>query len=168
MEFSVTEVDDFEKLNSLKNTEYTNKLLAHKHIFYELQQAWGPTWDGLCGGYLFNGREYKLDMESYEKQELLYAKAKMAKRVLEVGSYVGHSLFIMLLANPDLEITSIDISDQYTGPAVKVLEKYFGPKIRFLHTDSITGLNKLKDEGEKFDLFHLERPYKAFPHQKEK
>ena len=156
MEFEVQELDEFEKLNSLKNTEYTRRLLANKQVFYDLQKAWGPTWHGLCGGYLFTGREYKLDTTSYEKQELLYAKAKTAKRVLEVGSYVGHSLFIMLLANPNLEITSIDIDDKYTGPAVKVLEKHFGTSIRFLHTDSLTGCKQLIDEGEKFDLFHLD------------
>lgn len=156
MEISVSELDDFEKLNSIHNTEYTNKLAANKHIFWELLEAWGPTWHGLCGGYLFDGRDYVLDTSSYKKQELLFSKAKTASRALEVGSYVGHSLLIMLLANPELEITSIDIDDKYTGPAVKVLNKHFGNRIRFLHTNSKDGLDKLCEEGEKFDFFHLD------------
>ena len=156
MELSVSETNLFERINSIYNTEYTNKLLQHKHIFYELQEAWGPEWDGNCGGYLFNGRSYTYDTQSYPKQELLFEKAKKAKKVCEVGSYVGHSLFIMLLANPDLEIVSIDISDKYTGPAVEVLNKHFGNRIRFIHADSITGLKQLEQEGEEFDLFHLD------------
>ena len=146
----------FDEIDLKYNTEYTNKLRIHQHIFYKLQEAWGPTWDGLCGGYLFNGRAYEYDHESYAKQELLYEKAKKAKRVCEVGSYVGHSLFIMLLANPTLQIVSIDISDKYTGPAVKVLNDYFGDRIRFIHADSLTGLQQLIDEKQQFDLFHLD------------
>ena len=37
-----------------------------------------------------------------------------------------------------------------------MLEKHFGTSIRFLHTDSLTGCKQLIDEGEKFDLFHLD------------
>jgi len=146
----------FDELDAKYNTEYTNKLRIHQHLFYDLQKAWGPGWDGLCGGYLFNGREYVYDHESYHKQELLYEKAKKAKRVCEVGSYVGHSLFIMLLANPTLEIVSIDIENKYTEPAVRVLNNYFGDRIRFIHADSLTGLQQLIDEKQQFDLFHLD------------
>ena len=154
MELQLHEEDEFEKLNSLKNTEYTRRLLANKQVFYDLQKAWGPSWHGLCGGYLFTGREYELDTTSYEKQELLYAKAKTAKRVLEVGSYVGHSLFIMLLANPNLEITSIDIDDKYTGPAVKVLENILA--LLFVFIQIVLLVVKMIDDGEKFDFFHLD------------
>ncbi len=145
-----------EEINQKYNTEYTNRLVEHKHIFHELQNAWGPGWDGTCGGYLFDGRSYVYDHTSYEKQELLYDKAKRASSVLEVGSYVGHSLFIMLLANPTLNITSIDISDKYVGPALRVLNKHFNNRVRFIHADSLTGLKQLENEGAKFDLFHLD------------
>ena len=126
-----------EEINQKYNTEYTNRLVEHKAIFHELYDAWGPSWAGNCGGYLFDGRTYVYDHTSYEKQELLYEKAKHATSVLEVGSYVGHSLFIMLLANPTLKITSIDICDEYTGPAIRVLNKHFNNCIRFIHADSI-------------------------------
>ena len=156
MDILETNPDAFDDINAMFNTEYTNKLVEYKHLFYELQKAWGQTWDGLCGGYLFNGRAYVYDHESYEKQELLFQKAKLANTVCEVGSYVGHSLFIMLLANPDLQITSIDIANKYTGPAVELLNKHFHNRIRFIHADSLTGLQMLTDEGKKFDLFHLD------------
>jgi predicted O-methyltransferase YrrM len=145
-----------EEINQKYNTEYTNRLVEHKAIFHELYDAWGPSWAGNCGGYLFDGRTYVYDHTSYEKQELLYEKAKHATSVLEVGSYVGHSLFIMLLANPTLKITSIDICDEYTGPAIRVLNKHFNNCIRFIHADSITGMTQLQNEGAKFDLFHLD------------
>lgn len=159
MSVTTTEIrvdDVFDLLDKKYNTEYTNKLRIHKHLFHDLRKAWGPNWDGLCGGYLFNGRDYTYDEESYPKQELLFRKAKKANRILEVGSYVGHSLLIMLLANPDAEIVSIDIANKYTGPAVAMLNSYFGDRIRFIHADSITGLHQLMKEEQQFDLFHLD------------
>lgn len=145
-----------EEIHAKYNTEYTRLLVEHSHVFYDLQKAWGPSWDGGCGGYLFDGKTYTYDDTSYEKQELLFRRAKEATHVLEVGSYVGHSLFIMLIANKDLKITSIDIDDAYTGPAVKYLNKHFGDRIRFIHAHSEVGLKQLVDEGAKFDLFHLD------------
>lgn len=156
MELTETELNSFERINQLYNTEYTNQLLKHQHIFYELQEAWGPEWDGQCGGYLFNGRSYTYDEDSYPKQELLYKKAKQANNICEVGSYVGHSLFIMLMANPECKIVSIDISNKFTGPAVEVLNRHFGDRVRFIHADSVTGLKQLQEEGAEFDLFHLD------------
>jgi hypothetical protein len=89
----------------------------------------------------------------YEKQELLYNTMKNVNNVLEIGTYMGHSLFIMLLSNPQLKITCIDISDEYTLPAVNVLNKYFNNAIHFIHSDSLSALNKIDD---KFDFFHID------------
>lgn len=66
---------------------------------------------------------------------------------------MGHSLLIMLLANPKLKITCIDISDEFTLPAVTILNKYFNNAINFIHSDSLTALSKLND---KFDYFHID------------
>ena len=89
----------------------------------------------------------------YEKQELLYNSVKNAQNVLEIGTYMGHSLLIMLLSNPQLQITCIDISDEFTCPAVKVLNKYFNNAINFIHSDSLTALNRMEN---KFDFFHVD------------
>ena len=42
MEIQIHEEDEFEKLNSLKNTEYTRRLLANKQVFYDLQRRGDP------------------------------------------------------------------------------------------------------------------------------
>jgi predicted O-methyltransferase YrrM len=89
----------------------------------------------------------------YDKQLLLYNSVKNAKNVLEIGTYMGHSLLIMLLSNPKLKITCIDISDEYTRPAVKILNKYFNNAITFIHNDSLIAL---KDLNIKFDFFHID------------
>jgi len=88
-----------------------------------------------------------------EKQELLFNQVKSAHNVLEIGTYMGHSALIMLLANPSLKITCIDIDDKYSRPALSVLEKYFPGAVTFMHGDSLSVLSKLQDT---YDFFHVD------------
>jgi hypothetical protein len=107
-----------------------------------------------CGSYLFNGKKYNYDKSLYEKQKLLFELCKTNNKVLEIGSYMGHSILIMLLANPKIHVTAIDINDHYAKPSLKYLQKKFPKsKINFINNDSIKALGSLK---EKFDLFHLD------------
>jgi len=144
---------EFEKINNKYNTEFTNKLLEHKNIFYEIYEACGNKfWKG-CGSYLFDGQTYTYCDIMYEKQELLYNNMKTVKNVLEIGTYMGHSLLIMLLANPELNIMCIDISDEFTHPAVTILNKHFNNAIKFIHSDSLSALRLI---DQKFDFFHID------------
>jgi hypothetical protein len=144
---------EFEDLNNRYNTEYTNRLLQHRHIFYEIYQACGyKFWKG-CGSYLFDGQNYQYQEATYPKQELLYNSVKNVSTVLEIGTYMGHSLLIMLLANPNLKITCIDISEEYTLPSVTVLNKYFNNAITFIKNDSISFL---QSTDQTFDFFHVD------------
>lgn len=144
---------EFELLNKKYNTEFTNKLLESRDIFYEIYAACGNKFNYGCGSYLFDGRTYKYCDLMYEKQELLYNKVKNRVNVLEIGTYMGHSLLIMLLSNPELNITCIDISNTYTLPAVTVLNKHFNNRIKFIHSDSLSALKKMND---RFDFFHVD------------
>ena len=144
---------DIEQLNKKYNTEFTNRLYENRHIFSEIYEVCNfRFWKG-CGSYLFDGQTYKYCDFMYEKQELLYNSVKNAKNVLEIGTYMGHSLLIMLLSNPTLKITCIDIDDQYTRPAVNLLNEYFDNAVTFIHCDSLTALHTIQ---EKFDFFHID------------
>lgn len=106
------------------------------------------------GSYLFNGKKYIYDETLYEKQKLLFNLCKINNKVLEIGTYLGHSVLIMLLANPKINITAIDISDIYAKPSLEYLQKqYPDAKINFIKNDSLKALCNLK---EKFDLFHVD------------
>ena len=107
-----------------------------------------------CGSYLFNGKKYSYEKSFYEKQKLLFEICKKNNKVLEIGSYMGHSILIMLLANPKMHITAIDINDHYAKPSIKYLQKKFPKsKINFINNESIKALEGIK---EKFDLFHVD------------
>jgi predicted O-methyltransferase YrrM len=107
-----------------------------------------------CGSYLFNGKKYSYDKSMYEKQKLLFELCKTTNKVLEIGNYMGHSALIMLLANPKIHITAIDIDDYFARPSLMYLQEQFPKsKINFIHGDSIKVISNLK---EKFDLFHID------------
>lgn len=132
-----------EKLPEIKLT--MNKIFeACNHTF----------WKG-CGSYLFDGSEYNYCADMVEKQKLLFNVAKKANKVLEIGTYMGHSASIMLAANPKIEIVAIDNMDFFAGRAIPLLrELYPESKIEFLHGDSLSILPSLS--GKKFDLFHVD------------
>jgi len=142
-----------EDINHKYNTEFTNKLFENKHIFYEIYQECGYKFIQGCGSYFFDGQTYNYCDLMYEKQELLFNSVKNVNNVLEIGTYMGHSLLIMLLSNPELKITCIDIDDTFTRPAVNVLNKYFNNAITFIHNDS---LNALHNMSQTFDFFHID------------
>lgn len=143
---------NIEQLNSKYNNEFTNKLFENKHIFYEILNEC-KTFNRGIGSYLFDGQTYDYCDKMYEKQLLLFNQVKTAKKILEIGVYMGHSIFIMLLSNPELEITCIDIEDTLTRPAVNLLNKYFNNRIKFIHSDSLSALQNLND---KYDFFHID------------
>lgn len=144
---------NFENINNKYNTEFTNRLYKNKNIFYEIFEACDFDFDKGCGSYLFDGQTYQYCDLMYNKQELLYNAIKDVKNVLEIGTYMGHSLLIMLLSNPNLKITCIDISDKYASKAVNILNKYFNNAITFIHSDSLIALPKLSNN---FDFFHID------------
>jgi hypothetical protein len=143
----------------LKNSKYAEeefaqKLMIAEEIYNEIHAACGNQHQSGCGSYLMNGKIYDYYIGMYPKQKLLYEKAKTSNSLLEIGTYMGHSLLISLLGNPNLDITCIDISDKYTGPAVAVLRKHFpNAKIEFIHNNSLDALVTL---NKKFDLFHID------------
>ena len=138
------EKDEFYKAFQSKGKRHFRKLyFVNNKKFY----------DGY-GSYLFNGKKYVYDRSMYEKQKLLFDLCKINNKILEIGTYLGHSVLIMLLANPKINITAIDISDVYAKPSLKYLQKQFpDAKINFIKNDSIKALSSLK---EKFDIFHVD------------
>ena len=130
------------------------KLLQNFHLFEGLHTAIGGNWIYGCGSYLFDGCSYNYNPRCLAKQEELYRYSMGASHVLEVGVYVGHSLLLMLLANPTLKITAIDCDDRFAKPAIDYLNRVFGQRITFIKSDAVTALNTLT--ADSFDLIHID------------
>lgn len=132
------------------------------HIFWEMHEAAGLHFIEGCGSYLFDGGAvFEHDVRTAPKQQLLARVASKVESALEIGTYLGHSLLIMLAANPKLRVTTIDLDKTYAGPAVEVLKRHFPKaKIDFRHGHS---LNVLPQITETYDLFHIDGTHE--PHQ---
>ena len=134
-----------------------DELIFH---FDEIYKRCGNSFHIGWGSCLFNGHNYVYDPRMFEKQKLIFDLAKRNKSILEVGVYMGHSLLIMLLANPKLKITCIDIEDYYSLPAIEYLRENFKDSdIRFIKGNSVKSLKNIKED---FDLFHIDGSHSPF------
>lgn len=136
------------------NNTYSKQIIEAEHIFYSILNACDGNWEKGCGSYLFDGANYEYNIQMYNKQKLLYDKVKNIKNVLEIGTYMGHSVLIMLLSNPFLEVTCIDINEKYAKPSLEILRDHFpNAKIEFLLGDSLSLLPTIKN---KYEMFHID------------
>jgi hypothetical protein len=141
------------KLGNISD-EFAIELIKNQNIFYELYDVCGQSFNRKHGSYLFNGKEYEYYFPMYNKQKLMFDKIKSANKALEIGTYMGHSLLIMLIANPKLKITTIDIDPRYSKPATDYLKtKFPEADINFICGSS---LDVLPTITEKFDFFHID------------
>jgi tRNA G46 methylase TrmB len=100
-----------------------------KNIFLVNKKKFHYGW----GSYLFNGKKYLYDKSMYKKQKLLFDLSKKNNKILEIGVYMGHSILIMLLANPKVNITAIDVSDTYSKPSINYLKIFLTMITNFLN-----------------------------------
>ena len=115
-----------------------------------------------CGSYLFSPRhsdgKMKFSDKMDEKQAVLYNAARKASAVLETGTYMGHSLAIMLHANPNLRVTTIDLTENYCRGSLDVLRKKFpNAQIEFIQGNSLDVIPTLKST---YDMFHFDGSHK--------
>lgn len=133
---------------------FTRELIKYQELFKEIYQVCGNRFSSKIGSYLFNGKEYRYYINMYDKQKLLFDTCKNINTALEIGTYMGHSLMLMLIANPKLKITCIDIDPTYSAPATSFLQTCFPEsEINFICGNSTDVLPTIKNS---FDFFHID------------
>lgn len=79
---------------------------------------------------------------------------KNIKNVLEIGFNSGFSSLLMLLSNPNVRVTCLDLGEhRYTIPCYRNLKSIFGDRINIIIGDSCETLQTV---NEKFDLIHID------------
>lgn len=136
-------------------TPYTRALKENFHHFIGLYDAVGRTFHRGCGSYLFDGQSYSYQLATLAKQEALFRAGQTATRVLELGVYLGHSLLILLLSNPSLQIVCVDPDVSLSGRAVDYLTTHFGNRIQFLPGTAEAVLAREPSLGT-FDCLHID------------
>jgi len=168
----------FHKLSN-RHDEFATKLTANFHHFVGIariiEKYRGQTYG--CGSYLSynnpsaadgHGLDYITDYmseEFYRKQVRLYELAKGIQSVLEVGVNTGHSIFIMLLANPSIQVVGIDLAElPYVEECVEYLNEQFGKNcVRLIKGDSVETLKTVRNFKQSFDLVHIDASHHYEP-----
>jgi hypothetical protein len=134
--------------------EFLKKFIDHYSIFMKLNTDFRIN----VGSYLCDGRSYSYNNEVYEKQKLLFETAKTSKNALLIYNYMGHIAFIMLMANPNINITCIDIKSNHKH--VVILEEYFNIKINFIiSNNNDEDISKMNNMIHMYDLIHIAQLY---------
>lgn len=131
-------------------------LLRHFRHFAALQDIMGPSraeWQP-CGSYLMGPASLDYDPSMLPKQALLFDRARGARSALEVGVHGGHSLLLLLLAEPGCRVTCVDVCGwSHTARCVRYLRDQFPGRVVLLEGDSRDVLPVVHAE---FDLVHVD------------
>ncbi len=138
-------------VNENPTSEFARVLLDQFHHFVAL----GPRLHVGCGSYLINGQSHTYEPREFKKQEALFRIGKTSNSVLEIGVYLGHSLLILLIANPTLRITCIDNDASFSPAAVAYLNEHFGNRITF-HLGTAEEVLARETSLGVFDCIHID------------
>jgi len=99
------------------------------------------------------------------KRDRFCAAAAGRHKLLEVGVNGGHSAYLALTANPDLEFHGIDICQHpYVIPAVTWLQEQFPGRVLFTEGSSLDVVPDMVRRGDRYDAFHIHGPKGAYYH----
>lgn len=88
------------------------------------------------------------------KRRNLIISCQNKMKALEIGFNSGYSSVLMLLSNPDIKITCVDIGwHKYTVPCYEQIKRDFGDRINLLVGDSRIVVPSINDT---FDLIHID------------
>jgi hypothetical protein len=77
--------------------------------------------------------------------------------LLEIGVNGGHSAYLALTANPDLQFHGVDICEHaYVRPAVSWLQNEFPGRVHFDEASCLKALPDIHRRGLAFDTFHID------------
>lgn len=162
-----------ERTSLLQTHEFGRDFLKNINHFVALQTILKTTqsqWQG-CGSYLMDGKTLGYCELMFNKQCLLYDACKNSKHALEIGIHGGHSLLIMLLANPGIRITCIDICYwTHVSRCVDYLRSAFpDSQIAFHKGNSVSIFPEIKNTliEEGLDFAHIDGAHEMSVIEKE-
>jgi len=112
--------------------------MISESLLKELNQTAGPNMEGnLCYEHELVPNDNQFYQGFENKRKNIVTIAKKYNNITEIGFNAGHSAAIMLSANPNLNLTSIDIGHHsYTAPCANVIQNYFPNKHKLILKDS--------------------------------
>lgn len=88
-----------------------------------------------------------------------FVKDKQIQNILEIGTAVGYSGSIMLLASPNAYLTTIEINEESFNKATTTFKSLnISDRVEQLLGDGFEHITKLNEQGKKYDLIFLDGP----------
>lgn len=88
-----------------------------------------------------------------------FVKDKQFKNILEIGTAVGYSGSIMLLASPKAYLTTIEINEESFNKATTTFKTLnLSDRVEQLLGDGFIHITKLNEQNKKYDLIFLDGP----------
>jgi len=158
------------RVDSLDDNCFQAILDSGAAAFAELRRCVEMSQEPCEGNVMFLWNSWQLEPGMIGKQKNLYALTRALAgendpgddppRVLEVGFNAGHSVCLMLLANPRARVVSFDLCEHtYTLPCAEALRRIFGAERLELHpgpsTETLPAY-RAANPGLCFDLFHVD------------
>jgi hypothetical protein len=104
-------------------------------------------------GNIFEEDQNVVDIFLPKRKNVIIA-CENRKKALEIGFNSGYSAVLILLSNPEIKLTCVDIAwHRYTIPCYEQIKMDFGDRIQLLVGDSRYVVPSIID---KFDLVHID------------
>ena len=144
-------------LNSIKDFTINNNInKAKEYINNELVPIIHKCGELLEGNIfmLHHTTEYSNIYLNKSKNISNLVLTKNIKNVMEIGFNSGFSTLLMLLTNPNINITCFDLGEhKYTIPCYEKIKETFGERINIIIGDST---KTLKNATDVYDLIHID------------
>lgn len=134
----------------------------HRAIVAELNAAIVSSGVKMEGNLIYRDGQ-KLDIDdsidetAATKRHQLHLVATKKNSVVEIGVNGGHSASIMLMSNPELTYTGIDIlRHKYTERCVDILKERFPNRVDFIPGDSAVVFPLAFERLSHADLIHID------------
>ena len=141
------------------NEPFAQTYKEHANALLDIVQQSGEQLEG----NIFFGHNHKdldltkLDKTLKKKRENLALFALSKSSILEIGFNSGFSTLLMLSANPNLKITSVDAGyHSYVQPCANYLKKIFGDRFTLVIGDSREVLPIYLCNNNNFDGYHID------------
>ncbi|CAE8615920.1 unnamed protein product [Polarella glacialis] len=153
--------------DALSREAFDAALAAGCGAFAALRRCVETSGEPCEGNIMHTWNSWAQEPTMEAKQRNLFALARSlsveegrAPLILEVGFNAGHSVCLMLLANPNARVVAFDLCEHsYTKPCAEALQSFFGKqRLELWAGPSAETLSAFRRQrpGAVFDLFHVD------------
>jgi len=145
------------KLADRNHDPYRNEYQGHFERMIAICKAIGEPIEGNIFFLNNDPPENGPIRDLLDKRRNLFLMGINKSRVLEVGFNAGFSALLLLLSNPDLHYTAIDICEhKYTKPCFDYLREQFGQRVKLVEGNSLDTLPYVLHRNADFDAYIID------------